>query len=214
MRWRRSAGSTTAGLTRPSRPARSTATPRTRTSSSFSATSSGRTLPQWKHRNLLGDVRALPFDDHAFDFAYDTCLCYLPEEDLDKAIAELFRVTRTGVFFGGITSDMTRDVIEEHELFRGVQSLMTTAEWSERFLKHGFRVAIVDEKVLRKAWSIECASNEGASPWYPDMRALRSCFFTKPPAARELHPPAVEAAAKGPTFPRDRSIPWLVDSVR
>jgi len=142
-----------------------------------------RTLPQWKHRNLFGDVRALPFEDNSFDFVYDTCLCYLPEHDLDKAISELFRVVRTGLLFGSITSDMTREVIEQHELFHGVQTLMTTWEWSEQFLKNGFRMAIHDSKVLKKAWRIESSSNQGDYPWYPDMNVLRGCFFTKPPMA-------------------------------
>ena len=153
-----------------------------------------RTLPKWKHRNFQGDVRALPFEDGQFDFVYDTCLCYLPEEDLDTAISELFRVVRTGVFFGGITSDMTREVIERHELFRGVQSLMTTWEWAERFMKQGFRMAIVEPKVLKKAWRIECGSNEGDFPWYPDMKTLRSCFFSKPAVVHEIRRPAFEGA--------------------
>lgn len=142
-------------------------------------------MPRWKERNLLGDVRALPFDDDSFDFIYDTCLCYLPREDLDTAISELFRVARTGVFFGGITSDMTRQVIERHELFRGVQTLMTTWEWSELFLRHGFRMAILDPKVMKRVWRIECKSNEGDFPWYPDMKTMRACFFTKPAQAQD-----------------------------
>jgi hypothetical protein len=65
----------------------------------------------------------------------------------------------------------------------------TTWEWSERFLKNGFRMAIHDSKVLKSAWRIERSSNEGDYPWYPDMNALRGCFFTKPPqtAGRGQH---------------------------
>lgn len=140
-----------------------------------------RTLEKWKHRNFLGDVRNLPFEDNAFDYVYDTCLCYLPDEDLDQAISELFRVVRKGVFFGGITSDMTKEVIEYHELFDGVQSLMTAWQWSERFMKNGFRMAINDPKVLKKVWRIECQSNEGDYPWYPDAKTMRMCFYSKPP---------------------------------
>ena len=153
-----------------------------------------RTLPQWRHRNLFGDVRALPFEDNSFDFVYETCLCYLPEHDLDKAISELFRVVRTGLLFGSITSDMTREVIEQHELFHGVQTLMTTWEWSEQFLKNGFRMAIQDSKVLKKAWRIESSSNQGDYPWYPDMNALRGCFFTKPPWQGRTTPRRVKPA--------------------
>src|SRR5262249_35155836 len=70
---------------------------------------------KWKKRNLLGDTRDLPFPDNHFDFVYDTCLCYLPEKDLDRAVRELSRVSRVGVYFAGIAADMTREVIEEHE---------------------------------------------------------------------------------------------------
>jgi SAM-dependent methyltransferase len=149
-----------------------------------------RTLPEWKHRNFLGDVRELPFEDRAFDFIYDTCLCYVPEDDIDQAISELFRVARKGVFFGGITADMTREVIEEHELFRGVQTLWTTGQWAERFMRNGFRMAITDAAVLDAAWTIECASNEGAYPWYPDRKALRSCFYTRPAERKASRKPA------------------------
>jgi hypothetical protein len=89
---------------------------------------------------------------------------------------------------------MTREVIERHELFRGVQSLMTTWEWAERFMKQGFRMAIVEPKVLKKAWRIECGSNEGDFPWYPDMKTLRSCFFSKPAVVHEIRRPAFEGA--------------------
>lgn len=147
-----------------------------------------RTLPKWKHRNFLGDVRNIPFPDNHFDFVYDTCLCYIPTEDVDQAIRELFRVVRVGVFFGGITSDMTREVIIKHELFRGVQTLLTTWEWSERFLNAGFTMAIKDPKTLAKAWDIECKSNEGDYPWYTDAKAMRMCFYTKPGAPEP--PPA------------------------
>jgi hypothetical protein len=44
-------------------------------------------------------------------------------------------------------------------------------------------MAIHDSKVLKKAWRIESSSNQGDYPWYPDMNALRGCFFTKPPTA-------------------------------
>lgn len=143
-----------------------------------------RTLEKWKHRNVLGDVRQLPFEDNSFDYIYDTCLCYVPDEDLDKAISELFRVVRKGVFFGSITSDMTEEVIDHHELFYGVQSLMTTWQWSERFMKNGFRMAINDPKVLKKVWQLECQSNEGDYPWYPDAKTLRMCFYSKPTNGR------------------------------
>lgn len=143
-----------------------------------------RTAPEWKSRNLLGDIRHLPFEDGFFDFVYDTSLCYVPEEFVDKAIQELFRVCKVGVFFGGITSDMTKEVIEYHEIFDGVQTLGTQWEWAERFTRNGFRLAMLDQKVLKKAWKIECDANEDDYPWYPDMETMRYCFFSKPDAAK------------------------------
>jgi monoamine oxidase/SAM-dependent methyltransferase len=141
-----------------------------------------RTPAKWRERNFLGDVRKLPFADNSFDFVYDTCLCYLPEQDLDQAIAELFRVCRVGVYYGGIATDMTREVIEEHELFDEVQSFRTLWEWSEAFVRQGFRLAVTDPKVVARAWKIEVKSNEGDFPWYPDGETMRYCFFTKPGA--------------------------------
>lgn len=142
-----------------------------------------RTDPKWLHRNILGDVTKMPFEDNQFDFVYDTALCYVPEDLIDAAIKELFRVTRIGIFFGGITADMTREVIEYHEVFDGVLTLETTWQWSERFQRHGWRPAVHDQKILKRAWKIECDANEGDYPWYPDMETMRYCFYSKPNAA-------------------------------
>ena len=114
-----------------------------------------RTPSKWRNRNFLGDVRDLPFPDNSFDFVYDTCLCYLPEEDLDQAIAELFRVCRVGVYYGGVATDMTCEVIEAHDLFDEVHSFLTLWEWSEAFLRRGFRMAMTDPKAVARAWKIE-----------------------------------------------------------
>ena len=64
-------------------------------------------------------MRSLPFESDFFDFAYETCLCYVLPRDVEQAICELHRVVKVGVYFGGITSDMTREVIEEHDLLDG-----------------------------------------------------------------------------------------------
>src|SRR4029450_8274009 len=76
-----------------------------------------RTPAKWRSRNLLGDVRCLPFKDNSFDFVYDTCLCHVPEADLDQAIRELFRVCGIGMFYGGFTPDMKRGGIQGAERF-------------------------------------------------------------------------------------------------
>jgi monoamine oxidase/SAM-dependent methyltransferase len=130
-------------------------------------------------RNLRGDVRSLPFESSFFDFAYETCLCYLPPRDVQRAIRELHRVVKIGVHFGGITSDMTRQVMEEHDLLRGVQTVMTLWQWSELFLQNGFRLAAVSAQLLERVWRIETNANEGGFPWYSGADAMRFCFYTK-----------------------------------
>jgi SAM-dependent methyltransferase len=149
-----------------------------------------RTPEKWRDRNLLGDVRDLPFPDNSFDFVYDTCLCHIPEEDLDQAIRELFRVCRVGVFYGGFTSDMTLGVIEAYDIFEDTKSLFTLWEWAEIFMRNGFRVATSSPKQLALAWKIETEANEGDVPWYPDAESMRYCFFSKP------NPPQPPAAKK------------------
>jgi protoporphyrinogen oxidase/SAM-dependent methyltransferase len=141
-----------------------------------------RTPARWRKRNLLGDVRDLPFPDGSFDFVYDTCLCHVPEADLERAIRELFRVCRVGVFYGGFTSDMTLGVIEAYDIFEGIHSMFTLWEWSELFLSQGFRIATSNQKRLARAWKIEVDSNEGDVPWYPDAESMRYCFYSKPDA--------------------------------
>jgi len=141
-----------------------------------------RTPAEWKHRNILADVRQLPFPDGYFDFVYETCLCYVPEKDLADALGELFRVSRVGVFLGSITSDMSRPVVEALDLHENVRTFSTAWEWSERFVRAGFRLATADPKVLARAWKIEVESNAGDPSWYSDMEAMRYCFYSKPDA--------------------------------
>jgi len=138
-----------------------------------------RTEPQWRARNILGDVRKMPFADDEFDFLYETSLCYVPPDSVDQAIREMARVCKKGLFFGAITSDMTEQVIEAHDLFYGVSTLSTLWEWSERFLRNGFRLAVVEPEVLARAFACETAANEGDYPWYSSAAAMRYCFYTK-----------------------------------
>jgi monoamine oxidase/SAM-dependent methyltransferase len=139
-----------------------------------------RTPAKWKKRNLLGDVRQLPFPDNHFDFVYDTCLCYVPGEHLDQAVRELLRVCKVGIFFGGVTADMTQEVIEDYNLFKGVRSLYTLWEWAEIFMRNGFRPAVTDPKTLAKVWQIESEIDEDDWYWYADQDSMRYCFYSKP----------------------------------
>ena len=89
---------------------------------------------------------------------------------------------RVGVFFGGITSDMTETVIEKHDLFEGVQTLCSLRDWMELFRKQGFRPAVTDLKVPKRIWKIENEANVGDDLWYPNINAMRCCFYSKPDA--------------------------------
>ena len=154
-----------------------------------------RTPEEWRHRNLLADVRKLPFPDGHFDFVYETCLCYLPEADLPDALRELFRVCRVGVFFASITSDMTQAMVEAHDLHEGLKTLSTGWEWSERFVRAGFRIATADADLLSRTWQIELAAAKGGLPWYQDAEAMRYCFYSKPEASLSPAAPIRSAPA-------------------
>ena len=138
-----------------------------------------RTPKKLLKRNLLGDIRSLPFPDNSFDFVYDTSLCYVPEADLVRAINELRRVTRVGLIFGTITSDMTQQIASEGDILDGVQSLRSLWEWSDLILGLGFRVAVLDQETLDKVWKIETEANEGGPAWYPERELMRYCFYQR-----------------------------------
>jgi monoamine oxidase/ubiquinone/menaquinone biosynthesis C-methylase UbiE len=142
------------------------------------------TPKKWRSRNVRGDARKLPFEDESFDFVYETCLCYLPENSIDDAIRELFRICRIGVVCGSIATDMTREIIDAEDLFYGVETFASMWEWGECYTRNGFQLAIQDPDVLRRVWKIEKKSNEGAAPWYPDAETMRYCFFSKPNVRR------------------------------
>jgi ubiquinone/menaquinone biosynthesis C-methylase UbiE/predicted NAD/FAD-dependent oxidoreductase len=141
-----------------------------------------KTPRRWKDRNLLGDIRKLPFPDDAFDFVYDTCLSYVPERDLERAIRELYRVCRVGVVFADVTTDMSLDVIENYKILEAGNSLFTLLEWSEMFLRAGFRIATSDRKRLHAASKIDNDADEDDYHWYPDADSMRYCFYSKPNA--------------------------------
>lgn len=136
------------------------------------------TRRKWRSRNILGDIRELPFADKSFDFIYETCLCHVAECDVDQAIRELSRVTRQGLFFGSIVREMGNGTDEDWEdTFYGIKTLLDLRQWSERFLANGFRTAVVSQQILTKVWKIEKQANND-DPWYPDRGSMRYCFYT------------------------------------
>jgi SAM-dependent methyltransferase len=141
------------------------------------------TPAKWRKRNLLGDIRKLPFPDGHFAFVYETCLAHVPEDQLGMAIRELHRVCRRGVIFASLTSDMNPELFKR-DLLTGVTALMPTWEWGELFTANGFGIAATGGDTLDRLWRCEEKYNEGDDPWYPDRDSLRYCFYTKLPAAK------------------------------
>jgi len=139
-----------------------------------------KTPEEWRERNLLGDVCKMPFEDNAFDFLYVTCLPHLPEGEIAQAVRELFRVCRVGVVFHGVTTDMTEEVIEDFELFAGLQTFWTFAEWSDAMVGAGFQLAISDAALLDEVWRIEQEVEDDDWDWYPDKETMKYSFFSKP----------------------------------
>ncbi len=143
-----------------------------------------RTDSRWLERNVLGDVRDLPFEDGAFDFTYDTCLSYVPAADLDTAVRELRRVTRHGLFFGGIAADFTPWIIEKHDLFYEVTTLQTLPDWSEVFLRNGFTFGTTSTRRLNDAWKVDVAWGGEDGYWYRSAESIKHCFYSAPTAVR------------------------------
>lgn len=128
-------------------------------------------------RNLAGDVCAMPFEDGFFDFAYDTCLAHVPPSKLDQALEELHRVTRYGVILGTVVRDFRPEIVEKYDLFYGTNSLLTLEEWSQLFLRNGFRLTVTDP-MLSRLWEIEDQACQGET-WYPSPESMRYCFYSK-----------------------------------
>jgi monoamine oxidase/SAM-dependent methyltransferase len=142
--------------------------------------------------NLSGSVTDLPFDDDSFDVVIESCLCHVSPRRVGKAIRELHRVTRRGLLFQSVTADLNSDVLDRYDLLRGVRSLSTWWEWSDRFFEIGFDLAVPDEALLEVVWQKTIAAGRGPGRWFEDSESLRYCFFTKDDTA------AVTLADTGP----------------
>lgn len=127
--------------------------------------------------NIKADLTDLPFGDDSFDFVYESCLCYLPERKIGKAIGEIHRVAKRGFIFGSITSDLDLDIMDRYELQRGIRTLATWWEWSERFFNAGFDLAVQEEDVLDRIWQRTLAAGRGPGQWYEDQESLRYSLY-------------------------------------
>ena len=138
-----------------------------------------KTPEEWRERNLLGDVCKMPFEDDTFDFLYVTCLPHLPEDKVGLAMKEMRRVCRKGLVLQGVTTDMTEEVIEDYELFKGLQTFWTCSEWSDAMVNCGFKLAVTDQAMIDELWRIEQETDEDDWDWYSGKEAMRHHFFSK-----------------------------------
>ncbi|WP_022719908.1 FAD-dependent oxidoreductase [Rhodopseudomonas sp. B29] len=138
-----------------------------------------KTAPALKPYNKLGSITDLPFEDDEFDIVFETSLCHVAENRAAKAIRELQRVTRTGLVFGSVTSDMEADLIDRYDLLRGVKKLGTWWEWSELFFNNGFDLSMHRNDVGDALWELTLKANRGPGQWYNDADSLRYSFFDK-----------------------------------
>jgi SAM-dependent methyltransferase len=139
----------------------------------------GRTPRELKAYNKLGSVTKLPFKDAEFDIVFETSLCHLSDRQAVTATRELNRVTRTGMVFGSITSDLAPDLIDRYDLLRGVKKLGTWWEWSELFFAGGFDLSMNRNDVTDALWQATLAAGKGPGQWYTDADSLRYSFFDK-----------------------------------
>jgi protoporphyrinogen oxidase/SAM-dependent methyltransferase len=138
-----------------------------------------KTLPSVKEYNVLGTITDLPFEDGEFDVVYDTALCYVPDSRVDWAVEEIHRVSRRGLYFAAMNSDLTSDIIDRHDLMRGVRRLGTYWEWSDMFFENDFDMAIQDDALLEKLWARITQAGHGPGVWYDDAEAVRYSFYSR-----------------------------------
>jgi len=132
-----------------------------------------------KPYNVLGSIVDLPFKDDEFDLVFETSLCHLGDRQVRQAVRELRRVTRTGLMFGSVTSDLPADLIDRYDLLRGVKKLGTWWEWSEIFFNYGFDLSMHHRDCMDDVWAATLEAGKGPGNWYADPDSLRYSFFDK-----------------------------------
>jgi SAM-dependent methyltransferase len=138
-----------------------------------------RTPKELRKFNKLGSILDMPFGNDEFDFVFETSLCHVAERQVRRAIGELNRITRTGLVFGSVTSDMSPALIDRYDLLRGVRKLGTWWEWSELFFSNGFDLSMHRRDCTDELWAATLAANKGPGQWYADSDSLRYSFFDK-----------------------------------
>src|SRR5271170_315064 len=152
------------------------------------------TPAELREHNVHCDMAALPFEGGEFEAVIETGLCRSAPNDVEKAIAEIFRVTRRGVILGSVTTDLPIDVIERFNLLEQVRVLCSRWDWSEKLPAAGFVHALFDRERLGEAWERTEASRSSLGEWHEDPESLLYCVYERSAARGE--PSIEEAAAK------------------
>ncbi len=135
------------------------------------------TPPTVEHHNLQCELTKLPFADQEFDLVIETGLCRLTRQDAVRAIQEIRRVSKCGLVLGSVTTDLSIDLIERHNLLEGVRMLGSRWDWSEKLYAAGFVHALMDPSLLEDVWKRAVAMGAGPGHWYEDAEAILFCFY-------------------------------------
>ena len=137
----------------------------------------GRTPASLAAHNRRGSVLDLPFRDGSFDVVIESCLCHVAPRRVDRAIREIQRVAKRGLFFRSVTADLCSDALDSQDMLRGVKSLSTWWDWSDRLFEADFDLAVADQAILEALWEKTIAAGLGPGRWHDDIESLRYCFF-------------------------------------
>ena len=152
------------------------------------------TPPELMKHNFHADIACLPFEDGEFEAVIETGLCRAAPNDVEKAIAELRRVTKRGVILGSVTTDLSIDVIERFNLLEDTSLLCSRWDWSEKFYAAGFAHALFNPERLGEAWERAEAAGASTGQWYEDPESLLYCVYE--PAPEPSSPRIAEPIAK------------------
>jgi hypothetical protein len=106
-------------------------------------------------------------------------LTCLRDSRIEKALAELHRVTRRGVIFGSVTSELALAKLGRLDLVEGLRRLGTWWEWSELFFDFDFELALEDPDHLASAWQRTLEAGLGPGAWLEDEESLQYCLYSK-----------------------------------
>jgi hypothetical protein len=94
-----------------------------------------------------------------------------------------------------VTTDLSIDLIERHNLLEGVRMLGSRWDWSEKLYAAGFVHALMDPSRLEDVWKRAVAWGAGPGHWYEDAEAILFCFYQ--PGAIVYAATAAEAEIDG-----------------